>query len=89
MNLVGRDDWSLRIGRIDAKVPLNAGPVDSLITTLRMMGENGAASRLEYQTNILRSPARAWATTTASFGAGRIHSSARPAAFGRHHRLVW
>lgn len=50
MNLVGQwDDWSLRIGRIDAKVSLNAGPVDSLISTLRMMGENGAASRLEYQ----------------------------------------
>ena len=34
---------------IDAKVSLNAGPVDSLISTLRMMGENGAASRLEYR----------------------------------------
>lgn len=50
MNLVGQwDDWSVRLGRIDAKVTLNAGPVDSLVSMLHMMGETGAANRLVYQ----------------------------------------
>lgn len=50
MNLVGQwDDWTMRVGRINADVTINAAPVDGLIGQLRQNGEFGAANRLEYK----------------------------------------
>lgn len=50
VNAVGQwEDWTVRLGRINADVTINAAPVDGLIGQLRQSGEIGGANRLEYK----------------------------------------